>query len=202
MSWEDWRDNAYRLRNVIRRGYLLGTSSKGKMLQARVRTGDGIENDNIDIMHPVGFASRLPAGPKVEVITADVNADASKRVVLAVVGNRADIPSVEEGEATLYSPGDPKKKITASKSGGISMDSDDKPTTMTTKDTVTMTAEKGAKLFDGIEIDKDGNVTFTKDVVFKGNVTIEKDLEVKGSVKVGGSVVVTGTVTAAGFIDS
>lgn len=196
MSWESDRDNSYRIRNIIRRGYLIATNASGKLLKARVRTGDGVENDNLDVMHPVGFASRLPAGPKVEVITADVNGDASKRVVLAVVGNRADMPMPEEGEATLYSPGDPKKKITASKSGGISMDSDDKPMSMQTKDTMSMKAEKGASLFDSIDIDEAGNVTI------KGNVIFEKNLTVKGSVQVDGSVVVTGTVTAAGFIDA
>ena len=151
-----------------------------------MRTGDGVENDDLDIMHPVGFASRLPAGPKVEVITADVNGDASKRVILAVVGNRADIPSVEEGEAKLYSPGDSKKSMSVSKTGGIKMEADDTPISMSTDKGMSMKAKEGASLFDSIEVDKDGNVTI------KGNVIFEKNLTVKGSVQVDGSVVVTG----------
>lgn len=189
MSWNELRDLAHRTRNMVRRGYLLATYSDGKMLQARVKTGVGIENDKIDIMQPVGFASRLPAGPKVEVITADVNGDASKRVVLAVIGDRDNIPKVEEGESQLYAPGDPTKRVKASKEGGLDMASGDKPMSMSTDKGLSIKAKEGADFLDGaISIDSEGNVTF------KGDVTIGKNLTVKGN------ITVTGTVTAADFI--
>ena len=191
MSWSDLADVVNRTRNLVRRGYLVATYSDGKMLQARVKTGAGIENDRIDVVQPVGFASRLPSGPKVEVITADVNGDASKRVVLAVIGDRANIPKVEEGEAQLYAPGDPTKRIKASKEGGLDMASGDKPMSMSTDKGLSIKAKEGADFLDGaISIDAEGNVTF------KGNLTIGKNLTVQGN------ITVTGTVTAAEFINS
>jgi phage baseplate assembly protein V len=189
MSWGDLKDIASRTRNMIRRGYLVKTYTDGMLMQARVKTGDGIENDKIDVMHPAGFSSHWPAGNKTEVITADVNGDASKRVVLAVIGDRAKHPKAAAGEAMLYSPDDPKKRISASKTGGISMEADDAPISMKTDKGIKMEAKEGANLLDGaIEIDAEGNVTF------KGNLTIGKNLTVKGN------ITVVGTVTAADFI--
>lgn len=189
MSWDAIRDLTHRARNVIRRGYLLGVNADGKLLRGRVKTGDGIENVDLDIMHPAGFMSRLKPGPKVEVITADVNSDASKRVILAVIGDRANHPQVGEDEAMMYSPTDPKKKMSVSKSGGLNVDMDDAPIAMKTAKGLKLDAAEGANLLDGaIEIDAEGNVTF------KGNLTIGKNLTVKGN------VVVAGSVTAADFI--
>lgn len=191
MSWEALRDLQHRARNVIRRGYLLSTNAEGKLLRGRVKTGDGIENSDIDIMHPAGFISRLKAGPKVEVITADVGSDSSKRVILAVVGDRENHPQVGEDEAMMYSPTDPKKSVKISKAGGISMDADDAPLAMKTQKSMQLQAKEGANILDGaIEIDADGNVTF------KGNLTIGKNLTVKGN------ITVEGTVTATDFIQS
>lgn len=196
MSWEALRDVSNRTRNMIRRGYLLGTNTDNKLMRGRVRTGDGIENDNLDIVQPVGFASRLPSGPKVEVITADVNGDASKRVILAVIGDRATHPKPEEGESIQYAPGDPTKKMSVSKGKGVSIESGDQPIAMSTDKGLSMKAKEGADLFDTINIDAEGNVTI------KGNLILEKNLTVKGSIQVDGNVVVTGTVTASGFIDT
>lgn len=189
MSWGDLRDIANRTRNMIRRGYLVKTYTDGMLMQARVKTGDGIENDKIDVMHPAGFSSHWPAGNKTEVITADVNGDASKRVVLAVIGDRAKHPKAAAGEAMLYSPDDPKKRVSASKTGGISMEADDAPISMKTDKGIKMEAKEGANLFDGaIVVDAEGNVTFKGDVTFKKNVRIN------------GTLVVVGPVTAADFV--
>jgi len=188
MSWDAIRDLTHRARNVIRRGYLLGVNADGKLLRGRVKTGDGIENVDLDIMHPAGFMSRLKPGPKVEVITADVNSDASKRVILAVIGDRANHPQVGEDEAMMYSPTDPKKNMKVSKSGGLNIDMDDAPIAMKTSEGLDIKAKTMDLLEGSISVDEEGNVTF------KGNLTIGKNLTVKGN------VVVTGTVTAADYI--
>lgn len=194
MSWDAIRDLTHRARNVIRRGYLLGVNSEGMLLRGRVKTGDAIENVDLDIMHPVGFISRLKPGPKVEVITADVNSDASKRVILAVIGDRKNHPKVGEDEAMMYSPTDPKKKMTISKSGGMSMDMDDAPINMSTKKAMKITAPEGVSLNDVIKIDANGNVFIT------GSLSVKGSLAVGESIVVGGDIQVTGVVRAADFI--
>lgn len=194
MSWSALQDLVHRARNVVRRGYLISVNDKGKLLRGRVKTGDAIENVDLDVVHPVGFISRIKPGPKVEVITLDVNSDASKRVILAVIGDRANHPKVGEDESVMYAPTDSKKKMTVSKSGGMKMEMDDAPINMDTKKTFKITAPDGVSLNDVIQIDKFGNV------FIKGALSIEKNLTVGTSLIVGGDVQVTGTVSAADFI--
>ena len=110
-NWNHVQHLHHKVRNVLRRGYLLKTYYDKKLMQARFKTGERIENDKIDIMHPVGFLGRVAPGDKVEVFSMDVGGDPSRRVVLGVLGDRATHPKIDEGESILYSPGDPKKYI-------------------------------------------------------------------------------------------
>src|SRR5262245_11644431 len=80
-------------------------------MQGRVKTGHQIENDRLDIIHPVGFLGRVAPGDKVEIFTMDVGGDPSRRVILGVLGDRATHPKIQEGEAIVYSPGNPKKFV-------------------------------------------------------------------------------------------
>jgi cytoskeletal protein CcmA (bactofilin family) len=107
LSWEHVEHLAHKMRNVVRRGYLVKTYYDKKLMQARIKTGHGIENDRIDIMHPVGYLGRVQADDKAEVFTMDVGGDSSRRVVLGVLGDREHHPKIKEGESILYSPGDP-----------------------------------------------------------------------------------------------
>jgi hypothetical protein len=101
----------HKVRNMVRRGYLLKTYYDQKLMQGRFKTGVEIENDRIDIMHPVGFLGRVAPGEKVEMFSTDVGGDPSRRVVLGVLGDRAKHPKIDEGEAILYAPGHPDKFI-------------------------------------------------------------------------------------------
>lgn len=185
-----WRqsDLTNRVRNMIRRGYLLETYSDGKLMKGRVKTGVGIENDKIDIVHPVGYVSRLPAGEKVEVITVDVNGDPSKRVVLAVIGDRATHPKVDEGEAVLYQPGKPERIMRVNGSG-ISIDGHDQPINMKTQKAMNLeSGEPFAMKSPGYTWD--GPQTFNGDVVINGNLTVN------------GNITVSGTVFASHFVET
>jgi hypothetical protein len=108
LSWEHVEHLSHKVRNVIRRGYLVKTYYDKKLMQARIKTGHGMENDRIDIMHPVGYLGRVQADDKAEVFTMDVGGDSSRRVVLGVLGDREHHPKILEGESILYSPGDPQ----------------------------------------------------------------------------------------------
>src|SRR3954452_174546 len=114
MGSDQWNSSKFlhhRLKNMIRRGYLVKTYYDKKILQARVKTGDSIENDKLDVLNPVGFVGRVKEGEKVEVFTMDVGGDPSRRVVMGVIGDREEHPKVDEHESALYSPGDKKKFV-------------------------------------------------------------------------------------------
>lgn len=131
MSWEDVAHIAAKVRNTVRRGYLLKTYNDKKILRARVKTGHEIENDKIDVMHPVGYVAHVKPGEKTEVLTLDVGGDSSRRVVLCVVGDREYHPQPDEGEGWIYAPGDKalfmrvkKEKEGGGGGGGGSTDGD------------------------------------------------------------------------------
>ena len=170
-NWNHLKHLHHKVRNMVARGYLLKTYYDKKLLQARVKTGVRVENDRLDWLNPVGFLGRVKPDPHVEIFTMDINADTSRRVVLAVIGDRATHPKISEGESILYSPGDPKKYVRVYKkqqqqggggggggggngSGGgggeekeskegIHTDADDLPITSNTKDTFQGNADKG-----------------------------------------------------------
>jgi len=141
-TWADVWHLPHKVRNVARRGYLLKTYNDGKILKARIRTAEGIENDKLDIVHPVGYVAHVAASEKTEVITLDIGADSTRRVVLAVLGDRATHPQPDEGEAYYYAPGNNKIAVRIKTAGsgaaaasardsgrpaGIHMDSADQP---------------------------------------------------------------------------
>lgn len=156
-SWNQLKFLHHKVRHMVRRGYLKKTYYDEKIMQARINTGVQNENDRIAVMHPVGYMGRVKPGDKVEVLTLDVSADPSRRVVLAIIGDRETHPKVSEGESIIYSPGDKKKfvRIYKKPSGqggapeekeskeGIHQDADDLKITSTTKDTYSNKADKG-----------------------------------------------------------
>jgi phage gp45-like len=211
MAWGDVDHITHKVRNMLRRGYLLKTYNDGKILKGRVRTGDAIENDKLDIVHPVGYVSHVKASEKTEVITADIGGDSSRRVILAVIGDRAEHPKPDEGESIQYAPGDPKKRISVKKEGGITADADDQPIAIKTKKKLTQEAEshhyKGTVNIDGdLRISGEafkptgpawagGSIDPTRQSVLdklsigpNGELIVSGDLVVRGDLNVGGTV--------------
>src|ERR1700755_976231 len=115
-SWQDVQHLPHKVRNMVRRGYLLKVYNDKKILRGRVKTGHEIENDQLDIVHPVGYIAHVKPGEKTEVITLDVGGDSSRRIIIAVIGDREQHPQPDEGENWFYAPGD-KKKFVRIKSG-------------------------------------------------------------------------------------
>lgn len=215
-NWNHVQHLHHKVRNVLRRGYLLKTYYDKKLMQARFKTGEKIENDKIDIMHPVGFLGRVAPGDKVEVFSMDVGGDPSRRVVLGVLGDRETHPKIDEGESILYSPGDPKKFIRVrkgkkkeggggggngrdigverqpeeeKKEGAIETDADDVVITSQTKKTNQRNADEGQGFSTkqgSVEIKAGQNTQFEA----------KKHLR-KGETHREGSVFVSGTVNAA-----
>src|SRR5262245_22017647 len=168
-NWEHMRFLQHKVRNILRRGYLLKTYYDKKILQARIKTGVEIENDRLDWLHPVGFLGRVKPADKAEVLTMDVGGDPSRRVICWVIGDREHHPKIEEGESILYSPGDKKKFVRVYKKPqqdqgggggggqgregdgqeqseskeGIHTNADDLPISSQTKDTFQGNADKG-----------------------------------------------------------
>ena len=127
-AWEHMEHLSNKVRNVIRRGYLKKTYNDGKMLKGRTILGEEIESDNIDIVHPVGYVSHVKPGDKCETLSCDVGADASRRIVLMVMGDREEHPQPDENEGFFYSPGSKKqflrhkKKSDGGGAGGQALD--------------------------------------------------------------------------------
>lgn len=120
-SWVDVQHLPHKVRNMVRRGYLLKTYNDKKILRARVKMGDAIENDKLDIIHPVGYVAHVKPTEKTEVLTLDVGGDSSRRVVLAVFGDREYHPQPDENEGFYYAPGEKKQFLRMKKkkdSGG------------------------------------------------------------------------------------
>src|SRR5215831_838926 len=110
-AWEHMEHLSNKVRNVIRRGYLKKTYNDKKMLKGRTILGEEIESDDIDIVHPVGYVSHVKPGEKCETLSCDVGADASRRIILMVMGDREEHPQPDEGEAFHYAPGNKKQFI-------------------------------------------------------------------------------------------
>lgn len=111
MGYELWNHSKYlphKVRNMMRRGWLLKTYNDKKMLRGKVQTAEKIINDEIDFLNPVGFVSHVKNDEKSECITMDIGGDTSRRVVTMVMGDREEHPQPDEGEAWLYAPGNKK----------------------------------------------------------------------------------------------
>lgn len=187
-SWVDVQHLPHKVRNMVRRGYLKKVYNDKKILQGRVLTGDGIENDKLDIIHPIGYIAHVKPTEKTEVLTLDVGGDSSRRVILAVFGDREDHPQPDEGEAFYYAPGNKKihMRVKMKKSGGaqamsngsqdsgrpegIHTDADDTPITTKTKKSFSLEAPEGINLKTDIH-------TFEGDVVIKGELRVAKDIK-------------------------
>lgn len=99
---------------MTRRGWLLKVKNDGKMLTGRVKTGDKIENDGLDIIQPAGLCAHVKPDKdgKTEILTMDVGADTSRRVIMSVFENRENHPKQpDENEVFLYAPGEKEGKM-------------------------------------------------------------------------------------------
>ena len=201
--WSHSKFIHHKVRNMVRRGWLLKTYYDKKLMQARIATGIKQENDRLDWLHPVGFLGRVKPSDKTEIFTMDIGGDPSRRVVWAVIGDREYHPKISEGESILYSPGDKKKFIRVYKKPqqgqggaseekeskeGIHQDADDLKITTTTKDTFSNKADKGI----GNETEKN----FT--IKAAGNTQFEAQKHIRvGDHHIQGTQYVAGTVNAA-----
>lgn len=107
MGYDNWNHSKFlyhKVRNMSRRGWLIKTYNDKKMLRGRVKTGEKIENDELDIVHPVGFVAHVEASGKHEVLTQDIGADTSKRLITMVMGDREEHPQPDENEMYIYAP--------------------------------------------------------------------------------------------------
>lgn len=95
---------------MTRRGWLLKVKNDEKILTGRVKTGNKIENDGLDIIQPVGLCAHVKPSEKTEVLTMDVGADTSRRVIMSIFGNREHHPKPDENEIFLYAPGEKEGK--------------------------------------------------------------------------------------------
>lgn len=177
--WNRLQDLPHLVNNLVRRGYLLGTYNDGKILRARVKTGVDIENDRLDVIQPVGFSAHVAPGPGTEVLTLDVGADPSRRVVLSIFGDRATHPQPDEGEVYFYAPGDPTRYIRIKRAG------DSQSRSVTARDSG---RETGLEISMGdlpvvIRTDKTVLIESPEGVTIKAEtVRIEGDLRVTGEV--------------------
>lgn len=189
-SWVDVQHLPHKVRNMVRRGYLLKVYNDKKILRGRVKMGDAIENDKLDIIHPIGYIAHVKPTEKTEVLTIDVGGDSSRRVILAVFGDREDHPQPDEGEQFTYAPGNKKiftrMKMKKQQSGtradggngsndsgrpeGIHTDADDTPITTKTKKAFSLEAKEGINLKTDLH-------TFEGDVVIKGELRVAKDIK-------------------------
>ena len=108
-SWEHVMHLSHKVRNYVRRGYLLKTYNDGKLLRARVKMGHQIENDKLDVLHSVGYVAHVKPSEKHEVFTLDVGGDSSRRVIGWVIGDREHHPQPDENEAFFYAPNNKKQ---------------------------------------------------------------------------------------------
>ena len=196
-TWADVWHLPHKVRNMARRGYLKKIYNDGKLLKARVVTGNGMENDKLDVVHPVGYVAHVKPSDKAEVITLDIGGDSSRRVVLAVLGDRATHPKPDEGEALLYAPGNPAIAVRAKMAGGgdhpagIHMDASDQPMSAKTTKSYSIEATEALNL-------KSDKHTIEGDVLIKGNLNVEHDLRINGEgYKPSGGEWLPGSVTAA-----
>src|SRR5262245_23882072 len=120
--WNHAKFLHHKVRNMVRRGWLVKTYNDKMILRGRIKTGEKLENDELDIVHPVGYVAHVKPEEKAEIITLDIGGDTSRRVILAVMGNRKYHPQPDEGEVYTYAPGDKKiyNRMKMKKEGGDS----------------------------------------------------------------------------------
>jgi len=187
--WNHSKFLHHKVRNMTRRGWLLKTYNDRKMLTARVQTGEKIQNDRLDVIHPVGYVAHTPPGDNTEVITMDVGADTSRRVVLAIMGDRDTHPQPDEGEAFLYAPGDKGMFVRVKKAGsqsrdrsgnsdsgraaGVHIEGKDQAISATSTKSFSVDAKEGINL-------KTDKHVLEGDVLIKGNLNVEHDLRING----------------------
>lgn len=121
MPWDNWQHMYHlsnKVRNYVLRGYLKRTYNDGKLLKGRLINGFERENDQLDIIHPVGFSAHVKADDKCEVFTVDLGGESSRRVIWPVIGDREKHPQPDEGESYIYAPDKPDMYTRIKKGNG------------------------------------------------------------------------------------
>src|SRR5215471_8717918 len=120
--WNHSKFLHHKVRNMVRRGWMKKTYNDKKMLAGKVQSAEKIINDELDILHPVGFVAHVKPSEKCEAITMDIGGDTSRRVITMVMGDREEHPQPDENESFFYSPGNKKQflrhKKKSDKGGG------------------------------------------------------------------------------------
>ena len=114
MGYDLWNHSKFlqhKVRNMTRRGWLLKVDNQEKMLRGRVKMGEHIENDGLDIIQPVCLNAHVKPSEKTEILTLDPGGDTSRRVILSIFGDREQHPQPDEGEVFLYAPGEKKQFV-------------------------------------------------------------------------------------------
>lgn len=150
MKWNEGSDTPRRVKSVATRGYVSGIDQSGKLQRARVVGWSGTENEGIDHAQPHGFTSNPGGGDKVEAIMLDIGGDASHRVVISIMGDRAKHLQVPAGHAALYAPGDPTQAWHATPDG-LSANAPGKPISVSGA-SFNMTVSGGATINGGLNI--------------------------------------------------
>lgn len=168
-----WFENKFihhRVKNLFLRGWLLKTYNDGKLLKGRIKTAEkGRENDNLDILFPVGMVGHVKPSEKCEAFTMDIGGDPTRRVIMSIIGDRETHPVPDENEVFLYAPCDKKvhtrfkkkrdqqerawfalaanggqgRTRESGREDGIHSDGDDLNTSSTTKGATAFNADKG-----------------------------------------------------------
>lgn len=111
-------ETAGKTRGMIRRATLKNIKDDGQTQTASVEVADGVWRDDVEILQPYGFASRVPEDGALAIVLA-VGSDEGDLVVLPVANPSKRLGKLDEGDVGLY--GQHNDKIVINDGGTIEM---------------------------------------------------------------------------------
>lgn len=175
-----WVEIENRLRGLVVRAKPLTIDDAGESQTAAVRTHNGVDRSDVEILQQFGLSS-VPPGGSLMVVLA-VGGDQGDLVGLPVGAPGARMGGLAPGESVLY--GAAGQRIHCKADGSV--------------DVLSATAVK-VKGRD-VTIEADTLTARASAITLDGPVTIKGNLAVEGSVSIGGSLTVGGSITAGGTI--
>jgi len=175
-----WTEIENRLRGLVVRAKPLAIDDSGESQTASIRTHNGVDRDDVEILQPFGVSSMPPAG-SVMIVMA-VAGDQGDLVGLPVGSPGARMGGLKAGESVLYGAAGQRVHCKADGSVDVLSASNVK----VKGQNVTLEGETLTAKASGITLD--------------GPTVIKGDLSVEGSVSIGGSLTVGGSITAGGTI--
>jgi hypothetical protein len=157
-NWEQVADLQSRTKNLLTRGFMVSNNREGMMPKSRIKTTNGTEYDNLDLISLPGMSYHSKEGQKNEVILISPNGDLSHAVALQI-GDRANYFKLQKPGMAVSHPDNPKRYLHIKDDGDIEMAN-----------------EAGKK----VTMKADGSFVVEGDAVFKGNVVFEKNITVQG----------------------